>query len=90
MLGKKFDELGVKPNIAAEVDLEASMLDLVVSGVGLSLARDSAALRASQAHGLVVARRLTMSADLSFIALAKRADDPVVKAAFEAVRETYR
>jgi DNA-binding transcriptional LysR family regulator len=90
MLSKKFDELGVKPNIAAEVDLEASMLDLVVSGVGLSLARDSVALRASQAHGLVVARRLTMSADLSFIALAKRADDPVVKAAFEAVRETYR
>lgn len=90
MLSRKFGELGVQPTIAAEVDLEASMLDLVISGVGLSLARDSVALRASQAHGLVIAQRLTMSADLLFIALAKRAADPVVKAAFAAVSATYR
>jgi len=90
MLSRKFGELGVQPNVVAEVDLEASMLDLVISGVGLSLARDSIALRASQAHGVVVARRLTMSAEMRFIALAKRAEDPVVKAAFAAVSATYR
>lgn len=90
MLSRKFDELGVKPAIAAEVDLEASMVDLVTSGVGLSLARDSVALRASQAHGLVVVKKLTMTADLSFIALARRAQESPVKAAFAAVRATYR
>lgn len=90
MLKQKFSQLGVKPNVVAEVDLEASMLDLVISGVGLSLARDSVALRAAQAHGVVVVQRLTMSAELRFIALAKRAEDPVVKAAFAAVSATYR
>lgn len=90
MLSRKFGELGVAPKVAAEVDLEASMLDLVTSGVGLSLARDSVALRASQAHGLCVVQRLTMSADLSFIALARRAEDRVVKAAFAAVLANYR
>lgn len=89
MLTRKFAELGAHPPIAAEVDLEASMIDLVISGVGLSLARDSVALRMAQAHGLVVAQSLSMSADLSFIALAKRVDDPLIRAAFAAVRATY-
>ncbi len=89
MLSRKFDELGVRPLVAAEVDLEASMVDLVVSGVGLSLARDSVALRVAQSHGLVVAQTLTLTADLSFIALARRMEDPVVSAAFAAVRATY-
>lgn len=89
MLSRKFDELGVRPVVAAEVDLEASMIDLVISGVGLSLARDAVALRVAQTHGLVVQQALCLTADLSFIALVKRADDQVVRAAFAAVRATY-
>jgi len=89
MLSRKFSELGVSPQVAAEVDLEASMVDLVASGVGLSLARDSVALRVAQSHGLAVEQALSLTADLSFIALAKRIDDPVVRAAFAAVRATY-
>ena len=51
----------------ALVDQEASMLDLVKSGVGLSLVRDSIAMRESQARGLVVADRVSLDCALSFV-----------------------
>ncbi|WP_054471932.1 LysR family transcriptional regulator, partial [Achromobacter xylosoxidans] len=65
LLAAKFAELGVTPNTVAEVDQEASMLDLVRSGVGLTLARDSIALRESQAHGLALAPDLSIQAELA-------------------------
>lgn len=89
MLVRKFSQAGVKPNIVAEVDLEASMLGLAKSGVGLTLARDSVALKTAQTEGTVVVRKLTTSADLSFITQAHRAEDGPVKAAFAAVRSAF-
>ncbi len=52
LLSSVFHSEEVEPLKVALVDQEASMLDLVKSGVGLSLVRDSIALRESQAHGL--------------------------------------
>lgn len=89
LLSAKFDALGIAPHAVAEVDQEASMLDLVRSGVGLSLARDSIALRESQASGLVLVKGLSIQADLSFITLASRRDDPLVAAAFAAVQAAF-
>ncbi len=76
---------GVEPRRVALVDQEASMLDLVKSGVGLSLARDSVAIRESQAHGLVVADRVSLDCALSFVCLRARRDEPVVASAWAAL-----
>ncbi|MBD9419199.1 LysR family transcriptional regulator [Achromobacter sp. ACM04] len=89
LLSDKFDALGVAPNAVAEVDQEASMLDLVRSGVGLSLARDSVALRESQASGLVLVKGLAIQAELAFITQASRRSDPLVAAAFAAVQAAF-
>lgn len=64
---------GVEPRRVALVDQEASMLDLVKSGVGLSLVRDSIAMRESQARGLVVADRVSLDCALSFVCQKARA-----------------
>lgn len=89
LLSARFDALGIAPNAVAEVDQESSMLDLVRSGVGLSLARDSIALRESQANGLLLVKELSIQAELSFITQASRRDDPLVAAAFSAVRAAF-
>lgn len=89
LLSDKFDALGITPHAVAEVDQEASMLDLVRSGVGLSLARDSIALRESQANGLQLVKDLSIQAELSFITQASRRDDPLVAAAFAAVQAAF-
>lgn len=89
LLSHKFDSLGVTPETVAEVDQEASMLDLVRAGVGLSLARDSVALRESQASGLVMVEGLSIQTELSFIALATRREDPLVGAAFSSVAQAF-
>ena len=58
------------------------MLDLVKSGVGLSLVRDAIALREAQAHGLVIADRVSVTTDLSFICLMQRKMEIPISAAF--------
>ncbi|TQJ97860.1 LysR family transcriptional regulator [Achromobacter sp. SLBN-14] len=89
LLSDKFDALGITPHAVAEVDQEASMLDLVRSGVGLSLARDSLALRESQSSGLQLVKGLSIQAELSFITQTARRDDPLVAAAFAAVQAAF-
>jgi len=89
LLSDKFDALGIAPHAVAEVDQEASMLDLVRSGVGLSLARDAIALRESQSSGLQLVKGLSIQAELSFITQAARRDDPLVAAAFAAVQAAF-
>jgi DNA-binding transcriptional LysR family regulator len=76
---------GLEPRRVALVDQEASMLDLVKSGVGLSLVRDSIAMREAQARGLVVADQVALECDLSFICLAERAGEPVLASAWAAL-----
>ena len=56
------------------------MLDLVKSGVGLSLVRESIALGEAHAHGLVIADSVALSTDLNFITLAKRTSEPMIAA----------
>jgi DNA-binding transcriptional LysR family regulator len=82
LLNKIFNQHRVTPNKVAMVDQEPSMLDLVKSGVGLSLLRESIALREAHAHGLVIADRVSLSSELSFICLAKRRSEPVIDAVF--------
>ncbi len=90
LLSRIFAQHQSKPHTVALVDQESSMLDLVKSGVGLSLARESIALNQAQAHGLVIADAVELSTDLSFISLEKRQHEDAIKAVFQLLQEVWR
>jgi DNA-binding transcriptional LysR family regulator len=89
LLTKIFGQHRVTPNTVALVDQEPSMLDLVKSGVGLSLIRESIALREAHAHGLVIADAVSVAADLTFISLAKRRNEPMIAAVFDLLHAVW-
>jgi DNA-binding transcriptional LysR family regulator len=90
LLSRIFTRYKVSPNKVALVDQEPSMLDLVKSGVGLSLVRESIALREAHAHGLVIADRVSVPAELSFITLARRRNEPAIAAVFDLLKTLWR
>lgn len=90
LLSRIFSQHQSKPHTVALVDQESSMLDLVKSGVGLSLARESIALNQAQAHGLVIADAVELSTELSFISLEKRQHEDAIKAVFQLLQEVWQ
>lgn len=66
------------------------MLDLVRSGVGCSLVRESIAISEAQARGLVVADRVSLDCRLCFVCLRARRGEPVVASAWEALGQVWR
>jgi len=90
LLSKIFAQHQIKPQTVALVDQESSMLDLVKSGVGLSLARESIALNQAHAHGLVIADAVELSTELSFIALEKRQHEAAIKAVFQLLQQVWQ
>ena len=89
LLQSVFAPLGVTPKRAALVDQEASMLDLVRSGVGLSLARDTIAMREAQSRGLVVADRVALPCCVCFIHAASQGETAVIAAARQALAKVW-
>jgi len=89
LLSKVFASHKAIPHKVALVDQEPSMLDLVKSGVGLALARESIALREAHAHGLVIADQVSIAAELSFICLAKRRNEPLIGAVFSLLKSVW-
>jgi DNA-binding transcriptional LysR family regulator len=90
LLSKKFAEYKTLPEQVALVDQESSMLDLVKSGVGLSLVRESIALHEAHVHGLVIADTVSLSTELSFITLQNRKTEPAIAAAFDLLASIWR
>ncbi len=90
LLAEVLAPLGLKQQQVALVDQEASMLALVRSGVGLSLARDAIAIRESQSEGLVVADRVQLETSLSFVCRSAARRTPVVEAALAALGRAWR
>lgn len=89
LLRRTLQPLGLQVRRVALVDQEASMLDLVRSGVGLSLVRDAVAIREVQARGLVVADRVALGCVLSFVSLAERQGEPAIEAAWTALDRVW-
>ena len=89
LLARMFSGLGLRRNIVAQVDQEASMVAMVRTGVGLSLCRESIALNEQQAHGLVIADAVQVPTTLSFLCLEARAGEPAVAAAFDAIERVW-
>jgi DNA-binding transcriptional LysR family regulator len=89
LLSRLFAEAGVTPIKVAEVDQEPSMLDLVKSGVGLTLARDATALAEAHAHALTIVEGITVPTELTFVALAARKDEPAIAAALKLIEQQW-
>jgi DNA-binding transcriptional LysR family regulator len=89
LLSRLFGAENVTPVKVAEVDQEPSMLDLVKSGVGLTLARDATALAEAHAHALTIVEGMTVPTQLTFITLAARTDEPVIAAAVKAIEAQW-
>jgi DNA-binding transcriptional LysR family regulator len=89
LLTRIFHAHGVQPVKVAEVDQEPSMLDLVKSGVGLTLVRDSIALAEAHAHALTIVEGVTVPTQLSFIVLAERREEPSIAAALRLIEDQW-
>jgi DNA-binding transcriptional LysR family regulator len=89
LLTSAFDSVGAKPQVVAEVDLEASMIELVRAGVGLSLARESVAIDEAQKYGAAISREVPIEIPLSFISLARRREEPLIEAMFYAAQMAF-
>jgi len=89
LLSRLFDAANAKPVKVAEVDQEPSMLDLVKSGVGLSLAREPIAIAEAHTHALTIVEGVTVPTELTFITLAARKDEPVIAAALKAIETQW-
>ena len=80
---------GVDFNRVAMVDQEASMLDLVKSGICLSLVREHIAFREAQARELVIVEGLSLDCALSFVCLKQNTVNPAIKAALKALESIW-
>ncbi|MCH2096337.1 MAG: LysR family transcriptional regulator [Rhodobacteraceae bacterium] len=83
LLAKVFNDQRRRPNVVALVDQEASMLEMVRSGIGLSLCRDSVALHQKQSFGLAVCKTVSVPACLCFVTLDRRKHIPTLSQVFE-------
>ncbi|MDO9416179.1 LysR family transcriptional regulator [Pararhizobium sp.] len=90
LLARHLGSLGLKQNVVALVDQEASMLAMVRTGLGLSLCRESIALSERQAHGLVVADAVRLETALAFVCLRERRSDPNVALAFDVIDRIWQ
>lgn len=66
------------------------MLEMVRSGVGLSLCRDSIALHQRQSFGLAVSESVSVPASLSFVTLSQRRNGPLISALLDALGQTWQ
>src|SRR3546814_16974014 len=77
------------PKIAAQADVESSMLDLVRAGVGLSLVRESIAQQECQA-GRIALAPVMIEAQLSLVCLARRRTETAISPVFALAAELWR
>ncbi len=84
-----FAEQGVEPTKVVEADHESVINSLIVSGVGISLMLEEQALAAVEEGDVVIWGEARLSTKLWFIHSAERAQDPVIRALLEIIRETW-
>jgi DNA-binding transcriptional LysR family regulator len=82
-----FEEKGLVPIKAVITDQEATLRNLVASGVGLTLMLSKEARKAKD--DLFIVQDKAGSVDLSFIYLKKRAADPLIRAILRVIRSLW-
>lgn len=86
----KGSSTGLEQKAIACVDLEASMIDLVRSGAGLSLMREHIALGEAQSNGLVIVDNLSLDCALIFFCRAANRKDRVVDSAIKLISQIWQ
>ena len=84
-----FREHGVEPTKVVEADQESVISSLVASGVGLSLMREDVALAREAAGEICLWDQGRSTTTLWFIHLHERAEDPVIRALLDGLRDTW-
>jgi len=85
-----FREHGVAPTRVVEADHESDIVSLVSSGVGLSLMREEVARELEAAGEVCLWEPARAATTLWFIYSARRANDPLVAALIDVVREIWQ
>jgi DNA-binding transcriptional LysR family regulator len=89
LVAELFRDHGVEPSKVVEADQESVISSLIVSGVGLSLMREDVALDKEAAGEVCLWARGRATTTLWFIYPQERADDPVIRALLDALRDTW-
>ncbi|GAA6209826.1 LysR family transcriptional regulator [Cognatishimia sp. WU-CL00825] len=89
LLSKIYTNPADRQGVVSRVDQEASMLEMVRSGIGLSLCRDSIALHQKQSFGLAVCNSVSVPACLCFITLDRRKESPILSEVFKLLRSSW-
>ena len=89
LLSKIYTNPADRLGVVARVDQEASMLEMVRSGIGLSLCRESIALHQKQSFGLAVCNSVSVPACLCFVALERRKDSPTLSETFNLLQSSW-
>ncbi len=90
LLKTVFAEHDCTQNVVALVDQESSMMEMVHSGIGLCLSRESIALNQKQSAGIALCETVSLSACLSFITPSQRAEGPVIAALLRVIRGLWQ
>jgi DNA-binding transcriptional LysR family regulator len=85
-----FGARGNEPQQFIEADSEAVILNLIESGVGVSIVREDVAHAAEQEGRIAIWSGAELNTRLWFICAASRAGDPVLDAALGVLREVWR
>ena len=86
---RMFREHGIQPTKVTIVDRESTVAHLVSSGVGLALLREKLARETVLAEEIVLWENGSTLADLSFICLERRKDDPMIAATARIVHDIW-
>ncbi len=89
LLSKIYTNPADRLGVVARVDQEASMLEMVRSGIGLSLCRDSIALHQKQSFGLALCNSVSVPACLCFVALERRKDSPILSETLDLLKSSW-
>jgi DNA-binding transcriptional LysR family regulator len=91
LVTRLFEQQGVEPPPRRiEADQESVIETLVVSGVGISLMREESARARAQAGEICIWNKARLRTTLWFVCAAGREQDPLLKALFGLVRETWQ
>lgn len=91
LITRLFEEHGIEPpQRHVEADQESVIETLVMSGVGLSLMREESARARAKAGEICIWGKARLSTTLWFVCAAERTGDPLIKAVFGLIRETWQ
>jgi DNA-binding transcriptional LysR family regulator len=91
LVTRLFEQQGIEPpQRRVEADQESVIETLVVSGIGMALMREEAARARAAAGEICIWDKARLHTTLWFVCAANRAEDPLLKALFGLLRETWQ